>query len=440
MSRILFALLCSIAINAQAIVMTPDQPSGSASSKPAAHAVHVKSAARISAVPVEKPVPLPILSKASTGFCQAFHYSQNPNYDMMDLYLQQGADINAFCNSDYRLTALYSALSNSNYQLADWLIQRGADVNIPADWSSQGGAQETTLAMLVAGKTKDIPDLKLLDYLIQHGASMKRVDKMGRTALHWFNGWSFVGYPINTGSPNLSAQTISFIEKLIGQGIDINLQDKSGSTALMNAVVSFNQRCSSEAVKLLLSHGANPALKNKLDKSALDLAIDRATQAGQGDQCNEVVKILSKSPQASRATSTSSYANTNQSQQDVAVYADTYAGTFSGSDYGIFQATISQDGTAYLSGRSEKHGVAFTGEGKISSDGTITMGSVSTGTEFTGSVNASGVLSGGWKNTAYNLSGSFQGQKGTTNAAATPKPLDAVGNIFGILGTILKPQ
>lgn len=433
-SKILFALLCSTVINVQAMVMTPDQPSGSASSKPAAQAVHAKSAARTNTESVAKPAPLPVLSKASAGFCQAFHYSQNPNYDMMELYLQQGADINAFCSPDIRATALYESLSYlagvNNYQAADWLIQHGADINIPAEMD---GVRGVTLPMRVAGNSLGDVDQKALNYLIQHGANFHSVDSLGRTALQLFKGWWIVGYQ-NVASGDISGRAVAFIDQLIGQGIDINLQDKSGTTALMNAVVSLNQSCSSKAVILLLSHGANPALKNKLGKSALDLAIDRATQAGQADQCNEVVKILYNPQQISKSFSgkpgvANNSTSTNSGQQGGSGYVGIYGGTYSGLDEGVIQADILQDGTATLHIHSNKSGGTVTHEGKVNSDGSILFGKPGTGAVFSGTISRAGVLAGTWQ-APDGDKGSFQGEKGVQVDIPATNLLKVFGSLF----------
>lgn len=419
MSRILFALLCCIAIDAQAIVMTPDQPveKQTVISKPA---VHAKPAIRASKAPATKQVSLPPPSKASIGFYQA---ALNANYDMMELYLQQGADINCQnCDRDYQMTALYKALGINNawdFQLADWLIQRGADINIPANFSQAHGV---TLVMSAASYS-NMPNFQALDNLVKRGADVKAIDSTGRTALHYVREWNGI---------DSYREFIAFVDLLVGNGIDVNRQDKSGTTALMNAT----NYCSPGAVKLLISYGANTALKDKLGKSAMDIAMDRATQSGQNSPCNEVIKILSNPSQVSR--SSPSQAIAQSSQQGVTNFTGTYSGTFNGSDSGSFQVAIAQDGTAKLSGRSSRMGVSFTGDGKVSRDGSVALGSASTGSTFTGSISSSGVLSGIWRNTVYNQSGSFQGSKGVTNTAANP--LEVINGGLQLLNTILKPR
>lgn len=425
MSRILLALLCCIAINAQAIVMTPDQSAQqaekqTATSKPA---VHAKPAIRASKAPATKQVPLPPPSKASIGFYQA---ALNANYDMMELYLQQGADINCQnCDRDYQMTALYKALGINNawdFQLADWLIQRGADINIPANFSQAHGV---TLVMSAASYS-NMPNFQALDNLVKRGADVKAIDSTGRTALHYVREWNGI---------DSYREFIAFVGLLVGNGIDVNRQDKSGTTALMNAT----NYCSPGAVKLLISYGANTALKDKLGKSAMDIAMDRATQSGQNSPCNEVIKILSNPSQVSRSSPSQANSVAQSSQQGVANFTGTYSGTFNGSDSGSFQVAIAQDGTAKLSGRSSKMGVSFTGEGKVSREGSVAVGSASTGSTFTGSISSTGTLSGTWKNTMYNQSGSFQGSKGAANTAAV-NPLEVINGGLQLLNTILKPR
>lgn len=332
------------------------------------------------------------------------------------------------------MTALYQALGVNNtqkFQLADWLIQRGADINIiPANLGM-------TLVMSAAGGNS--PNFRFLEYLLKHGADFKAVDPTGRTALHYIREWSVV----DSSYGDYSRLFVASVGLLIENGIDVNHQDKSGTTALMNAA----NYCSPGAMKLLISHGADTALADKLGKTAMDIAMERATQSHQDSRCNEVVKILSNPAQASRSSASEvspvSGANqVSQPAQSAANFAGTYAGTYNGSDSGAFQVTIANDGSAKLNGRSSKIGVTFTGEGNVSPDGSVAVGSASTGSTFTGSIGQSGVLSGTWKNTAYNQAGSFQGTKGAVMADTKPhpNPIEALGTGLKILNSILAPR
>lgn len=374
------------------------------------------------AAPVVENPRLPPPSKASLGFYEAAMYA---NYNMMELYLQQGADINCVnCDRDYQWTALYRALAINgawNYQLADWLIQRRADINIPANISGQ--AAGSTLVMAAAGYNT-VPNFQALDYLVKRGADVKSVDSLGRNALHYIREWDFIDT-----SGETSRQFVAFIDLLIQNNIDVNQQDKSGSTALMTAT----NHCSPGAVKLLISYGANSALKDKTGKSAIDIAMERATRSSQNSPCNDVIKILSATPQAlTPAAIKSSGAPQNTPGN---VYAGSYSGSYTGDDYGSFQVTIAQDGRVNLAGKSVRNNQIFSGDGKVSNDGSlgVSLGSVSSGATFQGSVNPkTGAMYGTWKNSgqAGNFSGNRQGQ---TN------PLEVVGSILDGLSKILAP-
>ena len=286
-------------------------------------------------------------------------------------------------------------------------------------------------------------ELAQLDYLIEHGANFKSLDAKGRSALHHFRAWWTIGYKESTIHGDIPGNASRYFRRLAELGLDVNLQDKNGLTPLMNAALNLNSNfvgCSPEAIRLLLSLGANPSLKDIKGMSALDYAIERATQAN-NPTCNEVAKILSN-PQASSKASAVQYAapETSSKSQTSQSFAGTYGGSYNGSDVGTFQVTITDGGLAKLSGRSSKMGTNFTGEGKVSPDGSVAVGSASTGSTFTGSISRSGVLSGTWKNTVYNQAGSFEGKKGAVMADAKPNPIEALGTGLRILNSILAPR
>ncbi len=373
-------------------------------------------------------------SQASLGFFKA---ATNGNYDMMELFLQQGADINCLnCVTSYsynQMTALFRALLKgyeADYQLADWLIQKGADINIPA---SGGGVTGVSLVMNTAGNG-DLPSLAALDYLAKRGADFKSIDSNGNSALHYIRGWNLIG-----GRDDYSSKVVAAIDQLIQNGANVNVQDKSGTTVLMQAAVS----CSPAAIKLLLSYGADPVLVDKLGKSALDSAIEQATTSRQNSGCNEVVKILNNAQQIPRSPVVRSgnvdrlIVATTGSQGSVS-YAGTYAGTFNGSDTGTFQVTVLPNGTLNLNGYSSK-GDVFTGEGKANADGSVAIGSASTGATFTGVIR-SGAIEGNWKNTTYNQAGSFQGKIGAEFVKIQPPPVNPISGFFNALNQILPPK
>lgn len=58
---------------------------------------------------------------------------------------------------------------------------------------------------------------------------------------------------------------VEYLEQYIAKGADVNEQDKSGDTALMNAVLFGNL----SSVKYLITKGANVRLKNKSGETAM---------------------------------------------------------------------------------------------------------------------------------------------------------------------------
>ncbi len=372
-------------------------------------------------------------SQASLAFYQA---AANGNYDMMELFLQQGADINCLnCGNSFsynQITALFRALligNQADYQFADWLIQKGADINIPA---SGGGAAGVTLVMNTAGNLSPSSSAQL-DYLAKRGADFKSLDSNGNSALHYIRDWHRIGVD------EWSSKVVAIVDQLIQNGVNVNVQDKSGTTVLMQASTS----CSPAAIKLLLSYGADSALVDKLGKSALDSAIEQATKSRQNSGCNEVVKILINPQQIPRSTAIRS-GNVDRpivaspGAQGLASFAGTYAGTFNGSDTGTFQVTVLPNGTMSLNGYSSR-GDVFTGEGKANADGTVAIGSASTGATFTGVIR-SGAIEGNWKNTTYNQAGSFQGKIGAEFVKIQPPPVNPISGFFNALNQILPPK
>jgi ankyrin repeat protein len=385
-------------------------------------------------------------SRATQGLYQA---TAADNYDIMDLYLQQGADIN--CQNCERegntpINKVLSRLwdSNAMNNTAIWLIDHGADVNF-------GNANGETplmrsIPLSIDGIVKNqwigakLGISQLTKLLLDKGAKTSAKDIQGDTPL---------AYLTMIGSRNDPARSqaersgfTSVLVALLEHGANINAANNRGYTALMGAAF----KCADLSVETLLAYKADPTIKNKLGETALDIAIAKATLSGQDSNCNNTVKIL-HNPQQVRQISfarsiqqgiNGSTAHSNSAQQGVAIYVGTYAGTFNGSDTGTFQVTILPSGAMALDGYSSR-GDVFTGEGKVNSDGSVAIGSAGSGSTFIGSVSQDGV-SGTWKNVTYNQAGSFQGKKGAEFVKIQPQAPNPIGGLLSVLNKILAPQ
>ncbi len=90
--------------------------------------------------------------------------------------------------------------------------------------------------------------------LIRHGANVNAQDKSLKTPLH---------FAANAYQPEVA-------ELLLKNGASVDAQDAHGNTPLSDAV--FDSKGRGQMIKLLLSSGANKALKNKHGVSPEDLA------------------------------------------------------------------------------------------------------------------------------------------------------------------------
>jgi ankyrin repeat protein len=78
------------------------------------------------------------------------------------------------------------------------------------------------------------------------------------------------------------------VQDLIQAGVDVNLQDKNGSTALMMAVHNSNTSSSEEVVKMLIDAGADVNIQNKNGLTALMIAANYSNSKS----TNATVKML----------------------------------------------------------------------------------------------------------------------------------------------------
>jgi hypothetical protein len=119
---------------------------------------------------------------------------------------------------------------------------------------------------------------------------------------------------------------------------------------------------------------------------------------------------------------------------DVSKYAGSYSGTYSGSDSGTWSITTNSAGVVTGSAYSSVYKTTDAISGSIGSGGALnaTIGISSDGATFTGTADANGVLSGTWKNTKYNQTGTFTGK---TTAVVTPSNTTPTVTAFAIPAT-----
>ena len=206
--------------------------------------------------------------------------SGNGNLESVLEDLVGGADVN-FIGGDGR-AALHSAARFGFFEICRLLIEKGADVTL------RDGCGDTVLTSAARSG-----NLELIQYLLEeNGCDIQARNRFGWTPLYCSvldNHPEVMRYLMEKGadihtltqdreSLLMSAAGFSFAspeEKLetarflLGIGVDPNLHDKNGETALFRAV----EKDFAEMAELLLKNGAKASQDNKKGKTPLHVAV-----------------------------------------------------------------------------------------------------------------------------------------------------------------------
>jgi uncharacterized protein len=208
------------------------------------------------------------------------HAARFGHLAMVDLLLARGAPLDA--RNLAGATALFLAADGNHTQVAQRLIERGADVNIagrsgvtPVAAAAYKGNDAIVEALLAHGADDRVPDQtgKLPIIYAAAGARLdvatrllaRNIDVNARypndlTLLMWASG-------PDEAAPE--TQAIKVVERLLDAGARIDDRDARGRTALMIAAEGGR----SGIAGLLLARGADPSLKDKAGKRAVDLTV-----------------------------------------------------------------------------------------------------------------------------------------------------------------------
>ncbi len=96
-----------------------------------------------------------------------------------------------------------------------------------------------------------------------------------------------------------------------------------------------------------------------------------------------------------------------------ASYAGTYKGTYGGVETGTFTVVVSAAGVVTGSNHSTTYNQNFTVNGQVGSNGSVALSAVGTAGsgQFSGSINAAGVITGTWNYLGSPLGGTFTGNR-----------------------------
>jgi ankyrin repeat protein len=199
---------------------------------------------------------------------------------MVDLLLQRGAPIDA--RDLAGSTALYVAAERGQAAVVQRLIDKGADVNL----KGRSGASPVAAAAF-GGRAS------VVEMLLAHGADGRAADDTGKPPIiyaaasgqlgivkqllaqnidinaRYANDLSLLMWAAGPDEQVAEPQALEIVTYLLGAGAHVDDQDARGRTALMIAAEGNRP----EIVKVLLAHGADPAIRDKTGKRAADLTV-----------------------------------------------------------------------------------------------------------------------------------------------------------------------
>lgn len=208
------------------------------------------------------------------------HAAQAGHLGMVDLLLQRDAPINA--RNLAGSTALFAAAERGQTAVVQRLIDRGADIGL----NGRSGISPVAAAAF-AGRAS------LVKLLLEHGADGQAPDDTGKTPIiyaaasgqleivklllarnidlnaRYANDLTLLMWACGPDDSVAEPQALEVASYLVAAGAHIDDRDARGRTALMIAAEGNRP----ELVKLLLAHGADPALKDKAGKRAADLTV-----------------------------------------------------------------------------------------------------------------------------------------------------------------------
>lgn len=176
--------------------------------------------------------------------------------------LDAGANPNAWVKGGDR--PIFHAVRSGHPGIVNILLERGADPNVSLD-----DATNTPLNAAVEDR-----DPEIVRALVDGKADVNYKMRGAVTVLH------------NACLEKSSPSVTEIIRLLIDSGADVNAVTHFGDTPLMNAAQSGN----TDAVKLLLEHGADAKMKNIRNKTALDIAVS----SGAGPEIISLLKSWKK--------------------------------------------------------------------------------------------------------------------------------------------------
>jgi ankyrin repeat protein len=207
------------------------------------------------------------------------HAARFGHLEMVDLLLARGAAIDA--RNLAGATALYFAAERSHTAVVQRLIARGADVNLtgrsdisPIAAAAYAGNDAIVRALMARGADERLPDATGKTAIVYAAAAghldvvkqllARNVDVNARYA----NDLTLLMWAAGADEKVAETEAVRIVGYLLDHGAHVDDQDARGRTALMIAAEGGR----TEVATLLVARGADSALRDKAGKRAADLA------------------------------------------------------------------------------------------------------------------------------------------------------------------------
>lgn len=191
------------------------------------------------------------------GLTAIFHAAKrNPDPEVIDVLVEAGADVTGVAGWDYRTPLSYAAQYNPEPLVSDALIEHGADIN------ARDADNMTPLLYAAMSNTEPA----VLALFLERGADYEYDAPLGMRGTEFLSASHWAAYRNDGGT------LIRILDLLFASGADINRQDDSGRTVLMNVVQNQNLGEEvNEIILYLLEKGADLTLQS-WDGRAVELA------------------------------------------------------------------------------------------------------------------------------------------------------------------------
>ncbi|XP_072044310.1 uncharacterized protein [Amphiura filiformis] len=210
-------------------------------------------------------------------------------WNLCKLLIENGADVHIDNEK-----AFYIAVTTGNYEACKDLIEKH---NVPVDTIYEKGQT----ALFSCGKYSYPSQQKVCNLLLEHKASVHTEDQDGLTPLQFaltngatatvveslIKAKSDVNKRFPDGKPMIAHVLEeynwrrNYLKYLLNGGIDIEMQDENGYTALLAAVARMNNEVTKELLKL----GADISAKDKDGNSVLHVWALNAYRGNNYQQC-----------------------------------------------------------------------------------------------------------------------------------------------------------